>query len=116
MTRLIRDYRKAQEHRRIGALLRVPFLTVVDRIYELLLAAGIHNVSHAHLALFRHIDEKKGSRVVDLAADAQMTKQSMSYLVDYLEEHGYVERALDPSDGRARLIRLTALGQRVMEI
>jgi DNA-binding MarR family transcriptional regulator len=39
-----------------------------------------------------------------------MTKQSMGYLVDYLEEHGYVERRADPSDRRASLIFLTDRG------
>jgi DNA-binding MarR family transcriptional regulator len=34
----------------------------------------------------------------------------MGYLVDYLEERGYVERVPDPADGRARIVRLTAKG------
>jgi DNA-binding MarR family transcriptional regulator len=34
----------------------------------------------------------------------------MSYLVDYLEQRGYLERRPDPSDRRASLIRLTDRG------
>ena len=45
--------------------------------------------------------------LVDLAEKAQITKQSMCYSIDYSEEHGYIERFSDPSDGRAQLIRLT---------
>ena len=34
----------------------------------------------------------------------------MAEFVRYLEERGYVERVPDPSDGRARLVRLTPKG------
>jgi DNA-binding MarR family transcriptional regulator len=112
----MKRYVKVQEGRLIGALLRVPFLAVIDRIYQGMIEAGFDDLSHAHLAVFRHIDEDKGSRLVDLADEAQITKQSMGYLVDYLVEHGYVERAPDESDGRARLIRLTKRGAAVMMI
>ena len=59
--------------------------------------------------VFAHLDAE-GSRLNDLAARAQIAPQSMSYLVDYLEAHGYVERVPDLSDRRAKLIRRTALG------
>ena len=39
-----------------------------------------------------------------------MTKQSMSYLVEYLEERGYVIRKPDPEDKRAVIFCLTAKG------
>jgi DNA-binding MarR family transcriptional regulator len=59
--------------------------------------------------VFQHI-EAGGSRLTDLAERAQITKQSMGYLVDYLEERGYVERRPDPTDRRATLICLTDRG------
>ena len=40
-----------------------------------------------------------GSRLSKLAQRAQLTKQSMGYLVDYLEGRGYVERRPDPPTG-----------------
>ncbi len=105
-----------QSHRLIGALLRVPFLKVVDSIYKGVLEAGFEDIRIAHLAVWRHIDQERGSRLTDLAEEAQMTKQSMGYLVDYLEEHGYVGRVPDPADGRAILVRLTGRGNEVMEV
>ena len=51
-----------------------------------------------------------GSRLTDLAAQAQVTKQTASVLVAALERAGLVERIPDPADGRARLIRLTQHG------
>jgi DNA-binding MarR family transcriptional regulator len=63
----------------------------------------------AHTAVFQHI-APDGSRLTDLAERAQITKQSMGYLVDYLEQRGYLERRPDPSDRRAALVCLTERG------
>jgi DNA-binding MarR family transcriptional regulator len=93
----------------IGALLRGPGRAIVARIDRDLRAAGYDDLRPAHFVVFQQI-EPAGSRLTDLAERAQITKQSMGYLVDYLETHGYVERAPDPEDGRARIIRLTARG------
>lgn len=57
-----------------------------------------------------------GTRLTELAEQAQVTKQTAGYLVGQLERGGYVERVPDPSDARARLVRLTpraAAAQRV---
>jgi DNA-binding MarR family transcriptional regulator len=47
-----------------------------------------------------------GTRLTELAAAAQVTKQTAGFLVDQLERAGYVRRTPDPSDARARLVRL----------
>ncbi|MBS4100221.1 MarR family winged helix-turn-helix transcriptional regulator [Tsukamurella paurometabola] len=54
-----------------------------------------------------------GTRLTDLADQAQVTKQTAGFLVDQLERAGYVERVPDPADGRARLIRLSPRGSGV---
>src|SRR5687767_8632491 len=95
--------RHAADRRLIGALLRVPYLRVVTQVYAGLVAAGYDDLRPAHLTVFQHIAADTGSRLTDLADRALMTKQSMGYLVDYLEAHGYVARGPDPADGRARL-------------
>lgn len=64
----------------------------------------------AHYAVFRYL-APGGSRVTALAEAAGMTQQSMGELVTYLEKRGYVERAPDPADGRARLVVTTEAGQ-----
>jgi DNA-binding MarR family transcriptional regulator len=49
-----------------------------------------------------------------MARAAHITKQSMSDLVDLLEQQGYVQRQPDPSDHRAKLVCLTPLGRKVV--
>ena len=93
----------------IGILLRGPFQEIVQRISEGLAEAGFDDIRPAHTVVFQHINAE-GSRLSELAERAQLTKQSMGYLVDYLEDHGYVERRADPSDRRAVLIFLTERG------
>jgi DNA-binding MarR family transcriptional regulator len=41
-----------------------------------------------------------------------MTKQGMMLVVDDLESRGYVRRAPDPDDSRAKVVKLTAHGRR----
>ena len=42
---------------------------------------------------------------------AQVTKQTAAFLVDRLERAGYVERTPDPTDARARLVRIAERGR-----
>src|SRR5579862_4128396 len=97
------------EHPNLGILLRVPFQEIVRRVSAGLAEAGFDDLRPAHTAVFQHIDAD-GSRLTDLAERAQITKQSMGYLVDYLEHRGYLERRPDPSDRRASLVCLTERG------
>jgi DNA-binding MarR family transcriptional regulator len=61
-------------------------------------------------------DASDGMRLTELAAMAGMTKQSMGELVDQMVAAGYVERVADPTDGRARRVRLTRKGRRAGEL
>jgi DNA-binding MarR family transcriptional regulator len=60
--------------------------------------------------VFQYLEEG-GSRITTLAAQAGMTKQSMSALVYQLEDNGYLKRKGDPEDARAILFYLTTKGQ-----
>jgi DNA-binding MarR family transcriptional regulator len=94
----------------LGALLRIPFQVIVERIHAGLRQAGFDDLSPAHLVVFQHM-RPEGVRATELAERAQITKQSMGYLIDHLEARGYVARVADPSDKRARLVQLTERGR-----
>ncbi len=56
--------------------------------------------------------ERTGTRLSDLASRAQISKQAMMQVVDDLEARGCVRRTPDPSDSRAKVVKLTAKGLR----
>lgn len=64
----------------------------------------------AHTTLLPHID-LDGTRLTDLAARVGTSKQAVGELVDELEEMGLLERAADPSDARAKLVRFSKRGR-----
>jgi DNA-binding MarR family transcriptional regulator len=66
-------------------------------------------VSAAHIHITRHLN-LEGSRLIDLAQSAGMTKQAMGALVTQCEAWGLVQRTADPSDARARRIVFTDTG------
>jgi DNA-binding MarR family transcriptional regulator len=105
----------AREDRYVGviALFRRTAQLMVDELVERIDEAGFPGMSAAHHPVFENID-RHGTRLTDLAARSAMTHQSMSELVAVLEGRGYLERRPDPSDGRARLICLTAEGTRLL--
>jgi DNA-binding MarR family transcriptional regulator len=57
-----------------------------------------------------------GTRLTELAEQAQVTKQTAGFLVDQLEKAGYVRRVPDPTDKRARLVCLARKAQEVKEV
>jgi DNA-binding MarR family transcriptional regulator len=71
--------------------------------------AGYGDVRGAHGCVFGNI-EPAGMRLTELADRAGMTKQAVGEAVSDLERLGYAERVADPSDGRAKIIRLTEAG------
>ena len=98
----------------IGALLRIPRDAALRQVVAGLAAADFGDVRPAHFTVFQHIPPE-GIRLTALADAALMTKQSMGYLVDDLAALGYVERVPDPTDRRAKVVRLTARGRAVEE-
>ena len=76
-------------------------------------ALGYADVRLAHSAVFAHLDGD-GTRVVDLAERAGMTKQSMTELVNDLVAKGYLERRPDLADRRAKLVVATAVGRQLL--
>ena len=85
-----------------------------QRAFEAVVAAGITDITLAQARVAARI-APGGTRVSDLALQARVTKQSAAFLVEQLEAAGYVERVPDPTDRRARLVRLTPRAQRVAQ-
>lgn len=108
--------RERQDHRLIGELLRNPNAARVRYVERGYAEAGHPGIRQSHLPVFEYIDRQRGSRITYLAKHANVTPQAMGELVDYLAARGYVERAPDPTDGRARLVRLTARGLEIYAI
>lgn len=101
-------------HRTLGTLLFVPYEYMMIRVYKQLQKDGYPDVRPAHSAVLRHI-LPGGSRLVDLAEQAGMTKQSMAYLVQSLHRGGYLLIESDENDGRAKRLRLSAKGLRLQK-
>jgi DNA-binding MarR family transcriptional regulator len=87
---------------------------VEQRVLAALRAAG-HDATLAQARLFARLPEE-GIRLTDLAESAQVTKQTAGFLVDQLQAAGYVERVPDPSDARARLVRVAPRGERLRTV
>lgn len=93
-------------------MLRVGWQFVWEQIFSAVLAAGYDDLNPAHIGAFRYptLDRQ---RPTELADQLQITKQSVNDLLAHLEQRGYVTREPDATDGRARIIRLTAKGRRL---
>jgi DNA-binding MarR family transcriptional regulator len=57
----------------------------------------------------------EGIRITDLAAMAQMTKQSLGEFADWLEKSGFVRSQRDDTDRRVRRLFRTDLGDRAVD-
>jgi len=94
----------------IGALLRMPFETVRERMLAGLHERGFTDLVAAHLDVFQY-PGPESQRPSDLAKRDRMTKQAMNYLRGQLERLGYITRRADAKDQRYKRVHLTARGQ-----
>jgi DNA-binding MarR family transcriptional regulator len=99
----------------IGFSMRVVWNWVWELNMEAATAAGYDDVTSAHVSLFRY-PGLDGHRLTDIAQRMQITKQSVHELIGHLERLGYLVREPDPSNRRARLVRLTPRGQGLQEV
>jgi DNA-binding MarR family transcriptional regulator len=106
-----------------GDASRIPLPALMDLAVEamwvdfrtLLEAAGITDIRPTHGCVFRFV-HGDGMRLTELASLAGLTKQSVGEIVDDLAGRGYIERYPDPTDKRAKLIRLTKKGLKAQAI
>jgi DNA-binding MarR family transcriptional regulator len=99
----------------VGLLLYIPYRAMEARVFAALAAAGYDDFTPAQARVFQRI-APGGSRLTDLAEQAQITKQSAGFLVDQLERAGYVQRVPDPTDARARLVRVADRGAKTIPL
>ncbi|MGB7162289.1 MAG: MarR family transcriptional regulator [Mycobacterium sp.] len=99
----------------LGVALFIPYRYMEDRIFRAIRDAGFDDWTLAQVRVFQRL-APDGSRLTNLADQAQMSKQSAGVLVDQLERLGYVRRVPDPTDGRARLIVIEERGRRAAEV
>jgi DNA-binding MarR family transcriptional regulator len=93
----------------VGVLLFVAYRAMERRVFDDLAEVGFGDVTPAQARVFQRIGPD-GTRLSDLAEQAQVTKQTVGVLVDALERAGYVRRTPDPTDARARLVRVSDRG------
>ena len=98
----------------IGFSMRVVWNWVWELNMEAATAAGYDDVTSAHVSLFRY-PGLDGHRLTDIAQRMQITKQSVHELIGHLERLGYLVREPDPTNRRARLVRLTPKGKGLQE-
>src|SRR5579872_6778245 len=93
----------------IGALLRMPWEAVQERMLERLHAEGFSDFDASYLTVFQY-PGPQGQRPSELAARLRVSKQALNHLLGQLEQRGYLSRDADPEDGRSKRIRLTPRG------
>lgn len=94
---------------RIGALVSIVRAAISDRVRARLNDEGFTDVSPAQEVALQTL-APQGMRLTELAVAAGMAKQSMAYLVEQLEQAGYLVRVPDPADARAKVINRTERG------
>lgn len=99
----------------LGVLVFIAGRAMESRVLEAIHAAGHTDITLAQARVAARIGPH-GTRLTDLAQQAQIAKQTATALVDRLERGGYVERVVDPADGRSRLVRLADRGRELLPV
>ncbi len=97
-------------------LLRRPYEALLMKVHADLAAAGFADIAPSWGTNIFHYLREGGLRLTELAERAHTTKQAMRYTINQLEAAGYVERVPDPTDGRAKIIRLTERGWKLRRL
>ncbi|BFG80580.1 winged helix DNA-binding protein [Paraburkholderia terrae] len=98
----------------IGRLLNGAVHRFEASILDKMAAAGHSECTLSHINVTRNLDIE-GTRAVELARRASMTKQSLGELITQLEALGIVKREQDPTDGRAKVVLFTEAGRNWLE-
>lgn len=99
----------------LGVLCFYPARAMEARVTEAAEDAGFVDITPAQNRVFLRVNGD-GVRIGELARQALVTKQTATFIVDQLENSGYVERTPDPTDARARLVRLAPRGRALVKV
>ena len=99
----------------IGALLRMPWEAVQERMLERLHQQGFADFDASYLTVFQY-PGPQGQRPSELAARLRISKQALNHLLGQLEQRGYLRRDADPADGRSKRISLTPRGAEAVTV
>lgn len=72
---------------------------------------GLGELRPSHASALLLVD-RSGCRLSELARRSGVTRQAMMQMVDELADLGCLRRTPDPTDGRAKVVKLTAKGIR----
>jgi DNA-binding MarR family transcriptional regulator len=97
----------------LGILMGLAFQAFVDELRADLSARGFDDMSRSDGYLFRLLDGKQLT-IGQIAAHLAITKQGAAQIVDDMAARGYLARRRDPTDARARLVRLAPRGERAL--
>jgi DNA-binding MarR family transcriptional regulator len=95
----------------LNRMLLEAFRAIDAQVDAALEARGVKDLSPRHATAILLV-EKKGVRLTGMAERAGITKQAMMQVVNDLERLGLVKRSPDPKDARAKIVALTAKGQK----
>ena len=87
---------------------------LADEVQRRIAADGMDDLRFADGVVFQHLVPEPRT-IGSLAERLGVTQQAASKAVADLERRGYVRRAADPGDGRARLVGLTERGEAAIE-
>jgi DNA-binding MarR family transcriptional regulator len=110
------DPAQAWRHNTLGRLLLFSFHAFEARLLDSYHAAGFSGVRQAHLNALRHLDLNTGTRIIDLAARAGVTKAAMGKLVADCRRLGLIDLRADPADGRAKIVSYSKKGRALVEV
>lgn len=111
------DRRRAITRRLSATLPRIlrEFSRDLDRrVTHKLRERGHTDISLSHQIVFSNLG-LGSTRVTELADRAQITQQAMGKTLRELEQLGYLQRAVDATDRRARAISMTEKGLQLVE-
>jgi len=97
----------------LGWLFLAAHRDFTKRLLEKMKLRGHEGFNNSNVQILRYIP-LEGIRLTDLAKTTEISKQSVSEVVDELVIKGYLKKESDTKDLRAKKISLTELGEKLL--